>query len=289
MAAGDALLGGTSVVVTGAGSGLGRAYCVALAAAGANVLAVDLDEQRLHATVALVRSTGGSVHPYLRAVGGREDAVAIVAACLEAFGALDGFVANAGVLNPGLSRDLREETVDATLRTNVAGVWHCCVAAMDVMVPQGSGSIVTVVSGSMAGLDNLALYGTSKAAVLGMTYGLALELEGSGVRINAVSPLANTPMSADMDIDDAFKGGAPETVAPVVVHLVSRRSHDLHGQVVRFDGHSLGLVAPPRLAVTTAPRDGWSVDDIAAALAGPLHGSRVPVGLATAPPPAIAD
>jgi NAD(P)-dependent dehydrogenase (short-subunit alcohol dehydrogenase family) len=279
------LLAGASVVVTGAGSGLGRAYSVALAEAGASVLANDLDERGLAGTVEIIRAGGGSVRGHVRAVGGREDAERIIAACIDSFGSLDGLVANAGVLNPGASRTLSESTVEATLRTNVAGVWHCCAAAMDVMVPQGSGSIVTVVSGAMAGLENLALYGTSKSAVLGMTYGLALELEGTGVRINAVSPLANTAMSDDMDIDEAFKGGPPEAVAPVVVHLMSDRSRDLHGQVVRFDGRSLGLVQAPRLAATTAARDAWTADDVAEALDGPLRSWRAPVGLVAAPPP----
>lgn len=287
MAVSGGLLAGASVIVTGAGSGLGRAYSVALAEAGANVLAGDLDERGLAGTVEMIRAGGGSVQGHVRAVGGREDAERIVAACLDSFGSLEGLVANAGVLNPGASRTLPESRVEATLRTNVAGVWHCCAAAMDVMVPQGSGSIVTVVSGAMAGLENLALYGTSKAAVLGMTYGLSLELEGTGVRINAVSPLANTPMSDDMDIDEAFKGGLPEAVAPVVVHLLSGRSRDLNGQIVRFDGRSLGLVHPPRLAAATASREAWTADDIAAALDGPLRPWRAPVGLAAAPPATI--
>ena len=283
------LLAGASVVVTGAGSGLGRAYAVALAAAGANVLANDVDERGLAGTVQIIRDGGGSARAHVRAVGGREDAERIVAACVDSFGSLDGLVANAGVLNPGASRNLSESTVEATLRTNVAGVWHCCAAAMDVMVPQGRGSIVTVVSGAMAVLEGLALYGTSTSAVLGLTYGLALELEGTGVRINAVSPLANTAMSDDMDIDEAFKGGPADAVAPVVVHLLSDGSRDLHGQVIRFDGRSLGLVHPPRLAATTAPRDAWTAADVAAALDGPLRAWRAPVGLVAAPPATAVD
>lgn len=285
--AGSGYLDGRTIVVTGAARGLGRAYAVAIAAAGGRLVVNDHDSVGLEQTVEQIRAIGAEVHAHVAHLGSRESAALLVATAVERYGTLDGLVANAGVLNPGSSWHQGAGTVDDTLETNIAAVWHSCVAAMDAMRPAARGSIVTIVSGAMQGLHGLALYGTSKAAVLGMTYGLALELEGSGVRLNAVSPLANTPMSDQMEIAEEYKGGPPEGIAPVVVYLLSDRSASVHGQVVRFDGARLGLVAGPHLAVTSTERAGWTVDDIAVALEGPLGAAMAPVGLAAAPPPRV--
>jgi len=282
-------LDGRAIIVTGAGRGLGRAYAVAIAAAGGRVLVCDAQAQGVAETVESIREAGGTAHPYVARLSDQTSARMLVAECIERFGALDGLVANAGVLNPGPAREQDQNTVDQTLQTNIAAVWHCCVSAMDVMVQAGQGSIVTVVSGAMQGLPGLALYGMSKSAVLGLTYGLALELEQTGVRINAMSPLAHTPMSDLMDIDDAAKGAPADGVAPLVVYLLGDQSRHLNGQVLRFDGVRLGVVSGPRLTHTTTERAEWTADDVAVAVAGPLRAGVVPVGLVASAAPVVVE
>lgn len=275
------LLDGKAVIVTGAGGGLGRSYALASAAAGARVLANDIDATAAWRTAEAIRAAGGTAEPHVGDVGDPSVARDLVAEALARFGALDGLVNNAGLLSPGPVVGQSAAVVSRTLATNVEGPWHCSVAAIEVMRQGGRGSIVNVVSGAMQGLPGLALYGTSKAAVLGMTYGLALELDGTGVRVNAVSPLARTAMSDLMDVDDSHKGGSPDLVAPAVVYLLSDRSDALHGQVVRFDGRSLGLVTSPRLAAASGTR-AWTAEAIAEAIEGRLGDFIQPVGLAAA-------
>ena len=263
------LLEGRAVVVTGAGSGLGREYALACGAAGASVLVNDVDDALCRGTAEAIREAGGTAEPRRAPVGAEGVGDELVTACLERFGRLDGLVNNAGVLSPGVARDQPRAQVVRTFEVNVLGVLDCAAAAMRHMVPAGSGSIVNVVSGAIQGLPGLSLYGATKGAVLAATYGWALELAGTGVRVNAVSPLANTTMSDQMDVADAFKGGPARGVAPVVVALLSPLTEGLTGQVVRFDGSALGLVAPPQLAVTS-PAEGWTAELIAQALTGPL-------------------
>lgn len=282
------MLENRAVIVTGAGAGLGREYALAAAAAGADVVVNDRDAPGAEATAGRIVAAGGRAVACTASVARPGTGQLLVDHCLEAFGRVDGLVTNAGVLAPGRPITQSRAEVVAAFETNVFGVIECAVPAMRVMLAAGSGSIVNVVSGSMQGLDGLSLYGATKGAVMGLSYGWALELAGSGVRVNAISPLAHTGMSDLMNIDDAFKGGPPQRVAPAVVALLSDRTAGITGQLVRFDGERLGLVAPPQLRAATAPRS-WSAEAIADALGTPLAPWLQPLGLAASPPPAPVD
>lgn len=281
------LLDGLTVVITGAGQGLGRAYARACAAQGAAVVVNDIVPERADAVTAELVDAGHAAHAVIGDVALPGTAERIVAEAVAAFGGLDGFVANAGVLAPGPGVPMDRGGLEQALWTNVIGVAACGAAALSVMTAAGRGSFVTIVSGAAQGLDGLAAYGTSKAAVIGMSAAWALETVGTGVRVNAVSPLARTGMSELMGGSDVGKGGQPEGIAPVVVHLLSPAAAELHGQVIRFDGSRLGIVAPPRLVAATEPREDWDADRIAAALGGPLRPWHQPIGLAAAPAPVV--
>ena len=280
-------LEGRAVLITGGGRGLGREYALAAASAGARLLVNDADETSAVATAHAVRLAGGEAVAVGGAVEHPGTAAGLVAECERAFGQIDGFVANAAVLHPGPLVGQPADVIARTIAINLLGAALGAAAAADRMRAAGGGSIVTVVSGAMQGLPDLALYGTTKAGVLGLTLGLALELRGTGVRVNAISPLARTPMSDAMGLPDSAKGGDPSLVAPAVVYLLGDRSRHLTGQVVRFDGQRLGLVAPPRLAATTVERQWWSADGIADALDGELAPHVAPLGLADADAPIV--
>ncbi|WP_375385248.1 SDR family NAD(P)-dependent oxidoreductase [uncultured Microbacterium sp.] len=271
-------LEGIAVVVTGGGGGLGREYALAAAAASASVVVNDVAPAAAVETVQLIRDAGGHAVAEPGSVAEAPMGERLVDACLAAYGRIDGLVNNAGVLNSGQSTAQEASVVAASLATNVAGVIHCGTAAVRAMRRGTGGTIVNVVSGAMLGLPDLSLYGSTKAAVMGLTYGWALENAGTSVRVNAISPLAWTPMSDLMGLDDSAKGLHPARIAPAVIYLLSSLSAPMNGQIVRFDGVRLGVMQPPRVAAATTA-DSWDASAIAAAFAGALRAAVAPVGL----------
>ena len=274
------------IAITGAGSGLGRAYAMASAAAGALLVLREPDGASRDVTPWPIRARVGAVSTVVGDIVDPEICAELVATALRRHGRLDGFVANAGVLEPGLTPGRSTAALRRLVAVNVTGVMQSVGAAIEAMLQTGSGSIVTVVSGSMLGLPRLAHYGGTKGAVLGLTYGWAVELEGTGVRINAISPLADTNMTPLMGPTPGVELPSPDRIAPAVVALLSPATAHLHGQVVRFDGESLGLMAPPRLDATTT-RAQWSADAVADALEGALGDFVHPVGLGAGVPATV--
>ncbi|MEJ1089829.1 SDR family oxidoreductase [Microbacterium sp. Mu-80] len=264
------------VAITGAGNGLGRAYAHAAAAAGASVIVADVDLPSAQSVADQIIARGrgaAAVEVDISRPGAGE---LIVSAARTHFGRLDGLVANAGILSPGPLLDQSPETVHRTIGVNVEGTISTVTAAARAM--DDGGSIVVIVSGSMLGADGLALYGTTKAAALGLVYGLALELADTGVRINGLAPRARTGMSEQMGAAGEDKGGPAERVAPAVVYLLADDSRALQGHVLRFDGEHLAVFRPPRIAQEVSAPD-WDATAIAAAMAGPLRdeiGSSLP-------------
>ncbi|QYC40202.1 2-(S)-hydroxypropyl-CoM dehydrogenase [Nonomuraea coxensis DSM 45129] len=136
---------------------------------------------------------------------------------------------------------------------NVLGVQFAAVHAMRAMVRRGAGgSIVTIVSGARSGIPGMSAYGATKGAVAAMTAGWARDCASAGIRVNAVSPLAETGMAALDTRPDRPALGAPGDVAPVVVALLSDATRGVTGRIVRFDGAELGVYAPETL--TPVPR-----------------------------------
>lgn len=279
------VLEGTAVIVTGAAHGLGRAYALAAADAGASVVVGDLRAEGVHETVDLITEAGGTAVGVVGDVVQPETAQSLVDTCLTAFDRLDGLVNNAGVIFAGSSLDLPVRDVRLLIDVNVTGSILCGVAAARAMRDAGTpGTIVNVSSGALQGMDDLALYGATKGATASLTYGWALEWQRYGIRCNAIAPLAHTAMSDHMDIPDEHKGPDPALIAPVVVHLLSDRSAPLTGQILRFDGRRFGLVTPSYLSTVTE-RPTWSPDEVAEALTGVLAPGIAPVGLMNSPRP----
>lgn len=261
-------LHGRVIAITGAGSGLGRAYALAAAAAEAHIVVCDIDETAADAAVREISAAGGSALAVRIDISADGAGESIVATALQAFGRLDGFVANAGLLSPGHLRFQSDATIHRTLAVNVNGTIDTVVAAARAM--RAGGSIVVIVSGSLLGAEHLALYGTTKSAALGLVYGLAVELEGTGIRINGLAPRARTGMSAQMGDAGEDTGGPPENIAPIVTYLLADDSAALNGHVLRFDGERLGLFRPPRIEQEVSA-ERWDATAISAAISGPLR------------------
>lgn len=273
-------LAGKAVIITGAGSGLGRAYAIAAAQAGASVVINDIGADACEQTIANITAVGGEAVAVVADVSQPHTGAALTEECLRRFGRIDGLVNNAGILSPGPAIEQTPETVSRMLAVNVAGVINCGTAAMSAMKQHGGGSIVNVVSGAAQGLQGLSLYGATKGAITSLTYGWALEARDFGVRVNAVSPLARTGMAMTTMSDDYTEdaGVAPSRITPAVLYLLGDRSRHLHGQILRFDGSSLALMQPPHLS-RRIQRTEWDADTIADLIDGDLVDDIAAVGL----------
>ncbi|ELS53038.1 SDR family NAD(P)-dependent oxidoreductase [Streptomyces viridochromogenes] len=227
-----------TALVTGAGSGIGRAVALALAAEGANVVVTGRRREPLDETVALIEEAGGKALAVTADVSRAADVRSVVASAVDRFGSLDVAVNNAGVFRGGDPlADLPEEDWHTQLGINVTGVFLALQAEIRQMRTQPTGgAIVNIASvfGVHGRRPGTAAYAATKAAVSVLTRGAALDHIGEGVRINAVSPGAvDTPMSLLPGETEAARAerakatlplgriSATEEVAAAVLYLAS--------------------------------------------------------------------
>ena len=238
---------GKVALVTGAGYGIGRAIAEALAAEGADIVAVGRTPRPLEECVAAVQALGrrGLVVP--TDVGSREADDACVAQTIEKFGRLDVLVNNAGVTRDKLLIRMADEDWDEVLQTNLKGAFLFARAAARPMMKQRGGVIVQIASIiGLIGNAGQCNYAASKGGLIAMTKSLAKELASRGIRVNAVAPgfivskmtdalpaevreqmLANTPLG---------RLGVPEDVAKAVAFLASDDASYVTGQVLSVNG-----------------------------------------------------
>lgn len=246
-------LEGRRAIITGAGSGIGRASALRFAGEGAKVLAVGRTRETIEETVGLVRAEGGVAESFVADAGREEDLAAAVAYCVERLGGLEIFFANAG--NTDHVVPLFEQTVEAwegQFRDNVITAFLAVKHAGKHMVEQGGGSIVLNSStGSLRANGGTLAYGASKAAVNSLTMGAAAAFAGTGVRVNAVLPgLTETKLTKSTFDYARAKGseaklgaltllkrpGRVEEIAAVAAFLASDDSAYVDGQLIAADG-----------------------------------------------------
>jgi NAD(P)-dependent dehydrogenase (short-subunit alcohol dehydrogenase family) len=191
----EGLLNGKSVVITGAGSGVGRAASELFARHGAQIVCADIRTDLIAETVAAVQAAGGEALAVRCDVSIKADVTAAVDAAAKAYGRLDVIFNNVGIPSPkraGALAQLNENTedeIDRLIAVNTKGVIHGCQAAVDRFRAQGGGGVI-VNTASVAGMIGWGgvLYGSTKGAVVNMTRGLAMEVAGDGIRVNSVCP-----------------------------------------------------------------------------------------------------
>ncbi|MFC7896003.1 SDR family NAD(P)-dependent oxidoreductase [Streptomyces sp. NPDC057381] len=228
---------GKTVLVTGAGSGLGRAIALAFAAEGASVVAAGRTAATLRETAGLIEDAGGTAAAVTADVTDSGQLRNLVRESVVRFGGLHIAVNNAGILRGAVPvGEVSEEDWDAVLRTNVTGVWLAMKHQIAHMKDHGGGAIVNISSnlGAHLRIPNAAAYVTSKAAVSALTRAAALDHIHQGIRVNAVSPGASAaPMSllpgeSEADRAERVKTENPlgrvaeaEEVAAAVLYLAS--------------------------------------------------------------------
>ena len=187
---GGMTLAGKIAVVTGAGRGIGRRMAMDFAAAGAKVVAAARTAETLDSLIDEIRETGGTAIAVPTDIGRITDCEALMNRAIEEFGTIDVLVNNAAISGPNkLIRDLEPDEWEEIIRVNLTGTWACIHFAVAPMMEQKSGSIINI--SSFAGKFPVARrvgYSSSKAALVGLTRGLALELGPYGIRINNITP-----------------------------------------------------------------------------------------------------
>lgn len=193
-------LDGKSALITGAGSGLGRAMARRFAAEGARVLVTDVNEAAAVETVELIGGAPGerAAARHLD-VSSEEDVAAAVGDVLARWGRLDIVVANAGIGTPGFLANTSLKDWDRVMAINLSGVFLCAKHAIPAMRTTGGGVILTTASvAGLQGTPHLGAYGASKAGVVQLTQTIALEGARFGIRANAICPVwADTPMISE--------------------------------------------------------------------------------------------
>ncbi|MBW4329393.1 SDR family oxidoreductase [Stakelama sp. CBK3Z-3] len=243
---------GKSIIVTGAGSGIGRASAIGFAAEGAQVIAADRSDA-VHETVRRIEAAGGTARAFQGDAGSEADVAAMVKVACELQGGIDVFYANAGI-SGGLTGlfDCTVELWEEVLRINLIGPFLAIKHAAPKIVERGKGAIIC--TASVAGLRSGAggpPYSASKAGVISLVQTAAQQLSGSNVRVNAICPgLIETGMTRPVydharevgkidrigRLNPMRRGGEPEEIARAALFLASDEASYINGQAIAVDG-----------------------------------------------------
>lgn len=227
-------------IVTGAGSGIGRAIALRLARDGYSVVVIDL---RADAAGAVAAEIGARAMAVAADVSSEPEAIGIVDACREAFGDCTHLVNNAGHVHQSRFVDLRPADFDRMFAVHVRGTYLMTRAVLPSMLEEGEGVVVNIASqlGQIGGVE-LVHYSAAKAAIIGMTKALAREVSADGVRVNAVAPgPINTPLVMALSEDwreakaaglPLGRFGEPDEVASAVAFLCSDQASLFVGQTL---------------------------------------------------------
>ncbi|RKR75678.1 glucose 1-dehydrogenase [Frondihabitans australicus] len=246
------------VLITGGGSGLGRATAIRLATEGAKIAIVDISEKGLQDSTAAILEAApqAEVLTAIAEVSKEADVEAYVAATLERFGRIDGFFNNAGIEGrQNLTEDFTADEFDKVIAINLHGAFLGLEKVLRVMREQGSGMVVNTASvGGITGIGNQSGYAAAKHGVVGLTRNSAIEYGQYGIRINAIAPGAIwTPMVENamkqLDPQDPRKAaeqfiqvnptkryGEPAEIASVVAFLLSDDAAYVNAVVLPIDG-----------------------------------------------------
>jgi NAD(P)-dependent dehydrogenase (short-subunit alcohol dehydrogenase family) len=242
-------------LVTGAGSGIGKASALAFAREGAKVVVADIVVDAGEQTANAIMESGGEATFIKADVARAAEVDAMVSKTVELYGRLDCAYNNAGLaVSPRLTTDTAEEDWDRLMNVNLKGVWLCMKYEIPHMLNQGKGAIVNASSMvGVIGLPKRSAYAASKHGVIGLTKVAALEYADAGIRVNAICPaVVRTPLveniiSSDPEAEAQLLSMIPmkrlaslEEIAEVVVWLCSDASSFVTGHAMLADG---GVVA----------------------------------------------
>ncbi|MEM3526606.1 MAG: glucose 1-dehydrogenase [Candidatus Jordarchaeaceae archaeon] len=244
-------LEGKVAVITGAGSGIGRATALLFAQEGAKVVVVDINDDAGKETVKMIKDKGGEAIFVHADVSRAEEVKNMVKKAVDEYGRLDILFNNAGIggeLND--TARYSEEVFDRVIAVNLKGVWLGIKYAVPEMLKVGGGSIINTASaGGLIGFPGVSAYCASKAGAIGVTKVAALEYATQNIRVNCIAPaVIETPLSGQMTPEmmqaqiqmvPMRRAGKPEEVAKVALFLASDDSSFVTGHILSVDGGML--------------------------------------------------
>ncbi|WP_285034288.1 SDR family NAD(P)-dependent oxidoreductase [Mycolicibacterium sp. lyk4-40-TYG-92] len=285
-------------IVTGGGRGLGLAYAKELAQHGAAVVVNDIDQDTANAAAAEITAGGGRATAIAGPVGPTTTADLLVSAAVEAYGRLDVFVTNAGILRDKVLWKMTDDDFDAVIDVHLRGTFTSARAAVQRFREQGQGGRIIAIGSPAGQRGNFGQtnYAAAKAGIVGMVRTWALELTRAGITANAVCPVAVTAMTETVPLFTPFIEeskrtgtlpdvirrdvgmGTPEDVAGLIAFLASDAAADITGQAFSIGGDRLALWSHPQLTATEFNRGGFSADDVVTRWREKLAASAESVG-----------
>ncbi len=249
-----------TAVITGAGSGIGKAIALLFAKQGAHVEILDVNETQGKEVVAEIVAAGGTAEWQRCDIGDGRNVKAVIAAIVARRPCVDILVNNAGIAHIGTALSTSEEDMDRLFRINVKGLHHCAQAVLPAMIDKGGGVILNLCSiAAMMGLQDRFAYSMTKGAVLMMTYSMAKDFIHQGVRVNCICPArVHTPF-VDGFIARTYPGreqemfaqlsaaqpigrmARPEEIAALALYLCSDEASFVTGSAYPIDGGAVNL------------------------------------------------
>ncbi|VVB52491.1 L-rhamnose 1-dehydrogenase (NADP(+)) [uncultured archaeon] len=235
------------VIITGAGSGIGRETAILFGKEGAKVVVADVNEKAGQETAEVIRKNGSDAFFAKLDVSDRKQSKEVVKDTLERYGKIDILINNAGIIQDALISKMTEDQWDKVITIDLKGPFNCIQAVVEAMTNHGTGEIINV--SSIVGLyGNIGQsnYSAAKAGLIGLTKTLAKELGRKGIRVNAVAPgFIYTPMTATVPekILEMMKEktpvkrlGRPDDIAYALLYLASDEANFVNGAVLSVDG-----------------------------------------------------
>lgn len=236
-------------IVTGAGSGLGRAIAKDFSREGAKVLVADLDKKGGEATVKQIYKQGGEAMFLPVDVSKAKDIEEMVKACLDQYKKIDILVNNAGIVKFSPLHKMTEADWDKVIDVNLKGVFLGCKAVLPHMLKKGKGKIINMASiAGLVGFETAGAYGASKGGIIALSKEMSLEYAQKKINVNCIAPgVIQTDMTKDLFSDkdtknliDTFTSyprvGKPEDISRAAVYLASQESDFVNGEVLTVDG-----------------------------------------------------
>ncbi len=274
-------LEGKNIVITGAGSGIGKAIAIATAKEGANIVVADygvaLDgseptSEIAESTSEEIRALGVEAIPVAGDVSKMETGEQVISAAVENWGSVDGVVCVAGILRERMLFNMSEDEWDAVIAVHLKGHFTIYRHAMAIMRKQESGgSILGITSGAFTASTAQPNYSAAKGGIVSLTRSAAMTAAsislrgGPAINANCLAPTARTRMSDNVPF--AFETGNPEDIAPMAIYLLSDQGRDINAQIYSVVGRRISVWNQPReIRTMYSPGEAWTPEEIASML-----------------------